>query len=101
MESTNYYEIYSPIVNWFNLQLLLVHALILRLHTRLIDFVMAYPQDPIEQPLFMKFPRGIRSGKGLRKTHIIKLTKNLYEQKQVRKVCVKHLSQKLNKIGFT
>ena len=73
----------------------------LRLHIRLIDFVMAYPQDPIEQPLFMKFPRGIWSGKGLRKTHILKLTKNLYEQKKVRKVCVKNLPQKLNKIEFT
>ena len=48
----------------------------------------------------MKFPQGIRSGKGSRKTHVLKLTKNLYGQKQAGRVWFKYLADKLKKIGF-
>ena len=43
---------------------------------------MAYPQAKIEQHLYMKFPCGIITKSGSRKSHILKLQKKMYRQKQ-------------------
>ena len=47
----NYYDTYSPVVSWFTMRLILIHALIHKWHTRQIDFVMAYPQAKIENTI--------------------------------------------------
>ena len=78
----NYYETYSPVVNWFSCRLLLIHALINKWHTRQIDFVLAYPQAKSEHPLYMKFPYGITTKLGSKRSHVLKLRKNIYGQKQ-------------------
>ena len=90
----NYFETYSPVVNWLSLWLLLIHALIFRLHMRQINVVMAYLQVPIENLIYMKFPQGIRSDKGSKKKHTVKLIKNLYGQKQDGRVWFKYLTEK-------
>ena len=96
----NYYETYSPVVNWFSCRLLLIHALINKWHTRQIDFVLAYPQAKIEHPLYMKFPHGITTKLGSKRSHVLKLRKNLYGQKQAGLVWFRHLTRRLKKIGF-
>ena len=78
----NYYDTYSPVVNWFSCRLLLINALINKWHTRQIDFVLAYPQAKIEHPLYMKFPHGITTKLGSKRSHVLKLRKNIYGQKQ-------------------
>ena len=40
----HYYETFSPVVNWFAIKILLIHAVIFKWNTRQIDFVFAYPQ---------------------------------------------------------
>ena len=96
----NYYDTYSPVVSWFTMRLILIHALIHQWHTRQIDFVMAYPQAKIENTIYMKFPYGIRTKKGTRRSHVLKLKQNLYGQKQAGRVWFKHLTSKLLDIGF-
>ena len=68
---------------------------------RQIDFVLAYPQADIEIPLYMKLPAGIVVKNAHRSTHVLKLRKNLYGQKQASRVWFNHLSEKLLSIGFT
>ena len=91
---------HSPVVSWFTCRILLLHSLIFRWHTRQIDFVLAYPQADIEQPLYMKLPHGIKVKNKHKKTHVLKLRKNLYGQRQAGRVWFKHLTSKLKEIGF-
>ena len=77
----NYFETYSPVVNWFSVRLILVLSLLYGWNTRQVDFVLAYPQAPIECDLFMKFPKGIVLPGYDPNKYCLKLVKNIYGQK--------------------
>jgi hypothetical protein len=96
----NYFETYSPVVNWFSLRTLLTLSLLNSWYTRQIDFILAYPQAPIEFDMYMELPKGVEMHDGNRKTHVLKLLKNLYGQKQAGRVWNQHLVKGLLKIGF-
>jgi hypothetical protein len=96
----NFFETYSPVVAWFSIRILLTLALLNRWYTRQIDFVMAYPQAPVECDIYMKLPKGIETRYGNGKTHVLKLLKNLYGQKQAGRVWNEHLVSGLREIGF-
>ena len=49
----------------------------------------------------MKMPAGIAVKNVHRSTHVLKLHKNMYSQKQAGRVWFNHLSRKLLSIGFT
>jgi hypothetical protein len=66
-----------------------------------VDFVMAYPQAPIEMDIYMELPRGIQTAHGNFKDHVLKLEKNIYGQKQAGCVWNSFLVDKLLSIGFT
>jgi Reverse transcriptase (RNA-dependent DNA polymerase) len=83
----NYFVTYPPVVNWFSIQLMLVLSILNRWHTRQVDFIQAYPQAEIEYDLYMELPKGIQTKHGDGKTHVLKLLKNRYGQKQAR-ACV-------------
>jgi histone deacetylase 1/2 len=96
----NYFETYSPVVTWFSLRTLLTLSLLNQWYTRQIDFILAYPQAQIEFDMYMELPKGIEMADGSRKTHVLKLLKNLYGQKQAGRVWNQHLVKGLIKIGF-
>jgi hypothetical protein len=96
----NYFETYSPVVTWFSIRLLLVLSIINRWHTRQVDFILAYPQADIEFDMYMELPQGIETKHGNGKTHVLKLLKNLYGQKQAGRVWNQHLVTGLKSIGF-
>jgi Reverse transcriptase (RNA-dependent DNA polymerase) len=66
-----------------------------------IDFIIAYTQADVECDLYMKIPRGFTIKGGSRKTHVIKLLKNLYGQKQAGRVWNQHLHRALIELGWT
>jgi histone deacetylase 1/2 len=96
----NYFETYSPVVMWFSLHTLLTLSLLNHWHTRQIDFILAYPQALIEFDMYMELPKGVKMADGNCKTHVLKLLKNLYGQKQARRVWNQHLIKGLIRIGF-
>jgi hypothetical protein len=97
----NYWETYSPVVNWFSIRLCLILTLICGWKTRQIDFVLAFPQAEVECDLFMQLPRGLVFPGFHRSTHCLKLKKNLYGQKQAGRVWNHHLVNGLvNKLKF-
>eukprot|EP00957_Ditylum_brightwellii_P151876 11565029-Ditylum_brightwellii.AAC.1 len=49
---------------------------------RHVDFAMAYPKVDIEFDLYMHLPRGVQMSNGSRRTHVLKLLKNIYGQRQ-------------------
>jgi hypothetical protein len=88
---TNYWETYSPVVNWFSIRLCLILTLLFSWNTRAIDFVLAFPQADVECDLFMQLPRGLTFQGVHRTTHCLKLKKNLYGSRQAGRVWNQHL----------
>ena len=73
-----YYDTYAPVVTWFAIRLMIVFGILLSWSLRQVDFMMAYPQAPIEMDMYMELPDGILLKKGDRKVHVLKLLANLF-----------------------
>ena len=96
----NYYKTHAPVVTWFAIWLMIVFSILFNQAMRQIDFVMAFPQAPIEMDMYMELPQGIETKDGNSKDHVLKLLQNIYGQKQAGQVWNHHLTAKLLEIGF-
>ena len=54
----NYWETYSPVVNWMSFRAIITLIILRELHTKSVDFVMAYNQTDVKQEIFMEVPIG-------------------------------------------
>ena len=97
----NYYKTHAPVVTWFAIRLMIVFSIFFNRAMRQIDFVVAYPQAPIEIDMYMELPQGIQMRHGNSKDHVLKLLCNIYGQKQAGHVWNHHLTAKLLEVGFT
>jgi len=95
----NYFETYAPVVTWFAIRLMIIFGIIFCWALRQVDFVMAYPQAPIEMDIYMELPQGIQTAHGNSKDHVLKLEKNIYGQKQAGHVWNSFLVDKLTSLG--
>jgi hypothetical protein len=50
-------ETYTPVVAWPTTRFFLIQALINKWKTKQLDFVLAYPQAPVERELYMEIPK--------------------------------------------
>ncbi len=68
--------------------------------TRQIDYVLAFPQAPVDRECYMDIPKGITAkNKG---DFVLKVEKNIYGRKQAGRVWSLHLTRKLvDVVGFT
>jgi len=69
--------------------------------TKQLDYVLAFPQAPIERDLYISIPKGYQIENEKNKDYALKLNKNLYGQKQAGKIWNDFLVQKLAAVGFT
>jgi hypothetical protein len=73
----NYWETYAPVVNWLSVsRTTLALSLVHNLETKLIDFVLSFPQADLAVDIYMELPYGFDM-EGQR-GNILKLNKNLY-----------------------
>lgn len=79
----HYWDTYSPVVFWTSIRIMLTLSVIKNLHTRSIDFTLAYPQADVEVPIFMDIPVGFKVDSAER--YVLELKKNLYGFKQAGK----------------
>ena len=75
----NYWDTYSPVVQWATVRLLLIIAALENLHTRQVDFVLAFPQADLDVVIYMNLPQGFDEGPI---PSVLLLKKNLYGLKQ-------------------
>jgi len=110
IKDRNYHSVFSPVVSWSTIRLLLILSIILNLSTRQIDFTSAFvhanidkppnfnqmtPQEQRRQGIFIELPRGFPNpGKAL------KLRKSLYRLMQAPRIWFNHLKDKLELLGF-
>ena len=97
----HYWDTYAPVVTWQTVRLFLILSLLLGWLSRQLDFVMAYPQAPAEMPLYMRLPQGYKRSGMSRKTHALKLIRNVYGRKQAGRVWNQYMDKGMRDIGFT
>jgi len=100
-DGINYYETFAPVVTWFAIPLLIIFGQLFGWALRQVDFVMAYPQAPIEMDMYMELPQGIVVKGADSKQHVLKLLANIYDQKQDGRVWNAFFVEKLREISFT
>lgn len=93
-------ETYSPVVNWYTVRLLLILSKVHGWYSKQIDFILAYPQADIPFDNFMKIPKGISTVEGSRDSHVLKLKKNTYGDKNSGIIWYDYLVEGLLNIGF-
>ena len=97
----NFWETYAPVGSWQTLRLFFIHSILKGWHSKQMDSVLAYPHALAEVPLYTCFPKGYEFKDRISKdTHVLKLTKNIYGQKQAGWVWNKYLYEGLGEIGF-
>lgn len=98
----NFWETYAPVATWSSIRVILNIAAINGWETWQLDFVLAYPQAPVETDLYMELPAGFEIPGSPKRETVLKLIKNLYGQKQAGRVWYKYLAEGLRtKCGFT
>ena len=99
----NYWETYSPAVNWISVRFLLILSELAGLESRTIDFVLAFPQAELDVPVYMELPIGMEVGDSQqnRKIHVLRLKKSLYGLKQASANWHDMLKRGLESRGFS
>jgi hypothetical protein len=92
----NYWETYSPVVNWFSIRMVLTLSIIQQWHTASIDFTLAFPQAKTDVTIYMEIPAGCEVPEG---DYVCLLLKNLYGLKQAAKTWFEYLRDKLIEEG--
>lgn len=103
VKGVHYDETYAPVASWRFIRLLLTLVLKHKWHSKQLDYVLAFPQAPVEKEIYMKIPRGFEL-KGAQNSDdfVLKLNKNVYGQKQAGRVWFQYLRGKLiNELKFT
>jgi hypothetical protein len=95
----NYYKTFAPVVTWFSIRLLFVIGILSGWALRQCDFIMTYPQAPIKCDMYMELPHGVQVAEGDSKDYVLKLLKNIYDQKQAGRVWNEFLVSKLSSLG--
>jgi Reverse transcriptase (RNA-dependent DNA polymerase) len=88
---------YAPVATWSSIRIIMNMAAIYGWITRQLDFVLAFPQAPVETDLYMEIPRGFMiDGEDVDSSqYVLKLVNNLYGQKQAGRVWYTYLSHGL------
>lgn len=92
----HYWETYAPVVNWMSVRLMLIFAEINKLHTRSIDFTLAFPQADVKTEIYMEAPIGCNISEG----YVLQIMKNIYGLKDAGATWFEHLVNGLTELGF-
>jgi len=95
-------QTYAPVANWNSIRTLLTTSALLGWHTRQIDYVLAFPQAPIQGEIYMKIPAGFQVEEGYNnKDYVLKLHRNVYGNRAASRTWYQYLSRKLiDEVGF-
>ena len=100
-KGVHYDETYAPVASWNSIRILLTLVAALGWHTQQIDYVLAFPQAPVEKEIYMNIPKGFELSDANSKDYVLKLKRNIYGQKQAGRVWNKYLERKLiEEVGF-
>ena len=96
VEGRDYFETFSPMVQWLTVQLILIMTILFDLENQQIDYTAAFVQALIETDVYVETPH-LFSTQG----YIWKLKMSIYDLKQSSQNYFLHMQGKLEKLGFT
>ena len=98
----HYDQTYAPVANWNSIRALLTVSALYGWHTRQIDYVLAFPQAPIQREIYMKIPAGFKVEDGYNtRDYVLKIHRNIYGGKDASRTWYQYLSKKLiEEVGF-
>ena len=101
IQGIDYDETYAPVASWRTIRMILTMAIMHKWHTRQLDYVLAFPQAPVDRELYMDIPKGLDIDQGNSSDYALKIHRNIYGQKQAGRVWNRYLVNKLvNELGF-
>lgn len=102
MTRGRHYEFsYAPVARWNSIRMILSMAALKGWHTTQIDYVLAFPQAPVEREMYMEVPRGFEIEGSKPGEYVLKIHRNIYGNKAAGRVWNKYLTEKLIKeVGF-
>ena len=100
VQGRDYKKNYAPVASWPSIRLLLTLATVHNWKTTQLDYVLAFLQAPIEQPLYMKVSAGFNIEHGTTAEYVLRLKRNIYGQRQAGRVWHTYHVEKLASVGF-
>ena len=92
---------YAPVASRNSIRLLLTLCALNNWHTTQIDYVLAFPQAPVERTIYMKIPKGYQMENADTSKYVLEIKRNIYGQVQAGRVWNDYLTDKLvHKLGF-
>jgi hypothetical protein len=100
-QGIHYNQTYAPVASWKFIRLLLIMVAKNGWYSKQLDYVLAFPQAPVEKEIYM-IPKGFElNTPNANEEHVLKLHKYIYGQKQAGRVWNKYLVDKLvNELKF-
>ena len=101
-KGVHYEQSYAPVTSWGLKWLALAIAMANKWVSTQVDYVLAFPQAPVEHPIYMDIPHGFEMAEGLSKMdYALLLHGNVYGQKQAPHMWNKYLTKCIvNQAGF-
>ena len=100
----DYWETYTPVVNWIPVRFIPTVAKMHELDTKVIDFVLAFPQAKLDVNVFMEIPTDMVLTKVAenyqRSLYVLSVNKSLYGLKQASSNWYEMLTTGLRDRGF-
>jgi hypothetical protein len=95
VEGIDYFDSFSPVVQWLTIRLLLVLSMMLKLHSVQVDYTLAFVQAPAENNVFVEIPRMFDIP-----GYVFELKRNLYGLCKAPRNFFSHLKKGLNDRGL-
>ena len=77
-----YWDTYAPVISWLSVRILITMSKIHNLHTKSVDFLQAYLQEPVKHNIYLRSPDEVMLNND-NGNMTLELLKNLYRLRYV------------------
>jgi hypothetical protein len=97
-KDVDYFESYSPVVQWSSVRLMLILSIVHRLETRQVDYVNAFAQADLDKDVYLEIPHGFKHQNSF--PCMLKLQKSLHGMNDAPLMFFELLKSNLKSVGF-
>ena len=98
VQNVDYFESYSPVVQWSSVRLMLILSIVHGLETHQVDYVNAFAQAALDKDVYIEIPQGLEHAND--EHCIFKLHKLLYGMLDAPLMFFELLKNNLEAVGF-
>ena len=97
--NVDYNKTYTPVTSWETVRRIFVLSLVHEWTSWQIDYIITFPQAPIDKPTYTRIPPCLKIPGDPRK-YALSMHRNLYKQKESGRIWFQYLTNKLSSIRF-